>query len=181
MLLVSMGCAIETATPVNPGTVLDLMSTVSTTYSYVKDVQSISSSMGDVFGWSGHDPNEYIASGPYKNKTRFFRGVMKAMMRPTGLTGYYETFTPSIPGIDDPSSYYAIRQKHSWSNVLSDNYDTEDLFNVFTTPLGVQSKYDWYNHNTWPATMIPGRKDPNNNTRRRHKKRKQRKKRRSRS
>lgn len=99
-LLVGMGCAIETATPVNPGTALDLMQTVSTTYSYVKDVEQMLTSAADVFGLSSHSPQEYIASGPYKDKPRWFRGLLKSMLRPTGITGYYETFTPAIPGLD---------------------------------------------------------------------------------
>lgn len=172
MALVSMGCAIETATPVNPTTALDLMSTVSTTYSYVKNVQSISGQLADLFGFSGHAPTEYVKSGAYKNKPRWFRDVMKVFMKPTGLTGYYETFTPTIPGLDDPikskdyqrdsQAYNQIASHGIWDYATSNRM--MNIFDLFSTPLGIQSKYDWYNHNAWPATWLPGRKDPDDDS-----------------
>lgn len=164
--LVSAGCMIETSTPINPTTATDLFQTVTTTYSYLKDVQTMSSSIGDVFGLTDHDPNEFIRSGGYKSKPRWFKGLMKSMLRPTGLTGYYETFTPSIAGLDDSNSKYAKRSRKILNRIdreglkFSDLYGENSIWDAFTTPLGVQSKYDWYNQNASPATLLPKRKDP---------------------
>lgn len=164
--LVSAGCMIETSTPINPTTATDLFQTVTTTYSYLKDVQTMSTSIGDVFGLSGHDPHEYIRSGGYKSKPRWFKGVMKSLLKPTGLTGYYETFTPSIAGLDDPTSKFAKRSNKILNRIdrrglqFSDFYGDNSIWNALTTPLGVQSKYDWYNQNASPATWLPKRKNP---------------------
>lgn len=42
---------------------------------------------------------------------------------------------------------------------MNGNISLENLDAVFATPLGAQSKYDWYNNNTWPASWLPSRKE----------------------
>lgn len=168
LALISMGAGVETATPINPVTILDLATTVTTTYAFAKDMAALMPYIGDMLGLTGHDLDEFVRSGAYKNKPRWFRDIMK-LTKWTGVGGFYESFTPAIPGIDDPKKSTYIKENAKRIDRLENNGfpymlspdGIYDMYRIGTTPLGLQSKYDWYQGNTFPATLLPKRKDPN--------------------
>lgn len=165
-LLVSMGCMIETSTMVLPTTVLDLATTVTTTYSFVKDQYRFFQLFGDITGFEKGNSDSYVKSGAYKNKPKWFRDIMK-ISKVTGAGGYYETFTPAIEGLDNPKKSDDVKQNVErrkrlekggipYASTMDGMYD---MYKYATTPLGMQSKYDWYNGNAFPANLLPSRKD----------------------
>lgn len=145
--LVMAGAMIETATMINPMTVLDLITTVTTAESFLEDLLSFFSASAEVMGLSDKDVNEYVQHGsPYTGKPRWFKYLMKMALRPTGLTGYYETFAPTIPGLDNPDSK-EMKQEYTY-----------DHFWDYITTKGMNSKYNYYQRTVFPGTLLPSSK-----------------------
>ena len=83
-----------------------------------------------------------------------------------GIAGYYETFTPAIPGLDNPDKSPYLKRQAEALNKLDNMSPLEmaspegigAMSDAFTTPLGAQGVYDWYSHNTSPMTWLGSRK-----------------------
>lgn len=145
--LVAAGAMIETATMINPMTALDLITTVTTAESFLEDLLSFFSASAEVIGLSDKDVNEYVQHGsPYTGKPRWFKYLMKMALRPTGITGYYETFAPTIPGLDNPKSK-EMKQVGTYDN-----------FWDYITAKGMNSKYNYYQRSVFPGTLLPSSK-----------------------
>lgn len=156
------GCAIESSTPISPTTVLDLFNTVTTIYSFIKDVSRFTNYTKQMLGLSDDDITDNVTSGGYKYKPIWFRDLMKIVMKPTGLTGYYETFTPSIEGLDSKKSKYLkpsiaakTRLKNNDIDYMLSGKGLKDIQEAYTTPMGPKGKLNWYMSNAFPATMLP--------------------------
>lgn len=169
LLVIFGGAAVEAATAINITTVLDLFTTATATYGYMKSLMRIIPPIKDAFGLSDKPKDEYNSRGyKYKYKKKWFQDAMTLVrLSPVpGIAGYYETFTPAIPGLDNPDkSPYLKRQAEALNKLdkmspldMASPEGIGAMSDAFTTPLGAQGVYDWYSHNAAPMTWLGSRK-----------------------
>ena len=126
-------------------------------------------SIKDAFGLSDKPKDEYNSRGyKYKYKKKWFQDAMTlTRLSPLpGIAGYYETFTPAIPGLDNPDKSPYLKRQAEALNKLDNMSPLEmaspegigAMSDAFTTPLGAQGVYDWYSHNAAPMTWLGSRK-----------------------
>lgn len=169
LLVIVGGAGVEAMTAINITTVLDLFTTATAIYGYMKQLMNLIPPIKDAFGLSDKPKDEYNTRGyKYKYKKKWFQDAM-TLTRLTpwpGIAGYYETFTPAIPGLDNPDKSPYLKRQAEALNKLDNMSPLEmaspegigAMSDAFTTPLGAQGVYDWYSHNTAPMTWLESRK-----------------------
>ena len=164
---VLVGCAIETATPVNITTISDLLTSVTTINDYLQSVYIPFQYMGNWIGVLDYDSDKYITQKAYKNKPKWFRDALRSIfLRPTGLAGAYETFAPVIPGIDNPEKERTEKTVKKYDKFIrtfkSGGYDypntlegIQAVYDMLLTNEGVKSNVGYYVGKVTPATLVP--------------------------
>lgn len=98
--LVTVRTFISRTTPIDPRTVLDLLSSASVTKSTIDDATNYFTLMYDLSPFSEYKSTDLIKSGAYKGKERWFRDIVK----PTFLGNLYENAT--YQGNKSKQQYY---------------------------------------------------------------------------
>lgn len=138
LLFLTGGMAIELTSMFAITTVLDLMTSVTTSYSFIIKVLQFPIKMFN-YATGNSDPEKNITNGAYKHKPALLKDFSETVLAPTGIAGYYKTFSPSIPGLDTKTvKGQKVPLEGRWA-----------------TPEGAKSSYGYYNQNVFPATLIP--------------------------
>lgn len=98
--MVTVRTFISRTTPIDPRTVLDLLSSASVTKSTIDDATNYFTLMYDLSPFSEYKSTDLIKSGAYKGKERLFRDIVK----PTFLGNLYENAT--YQGNKSKQQYY---------------------------------------------------------------------------
>ena len=148
------------------GTVFDLISTVTTIKKWIDDVSGL---IGDVARATGIGTEkkltDYVgANSPYSNKPYWFKMLMERILAPTGVTGIYRTFTPQIEGLDKEGTIpkEKLEAQHRVQDLLKNDpvsiftsQGLSDFYEGYTSSMGSESTYRFYQGNVFPATLAP--------------------------
>ena len=148
------------------GTVFDLISTVTTIKKWIDDVSGL---VGDVARATGIGTEkkltDYVgANSPYSNKPYWFKMLMERILAPTGVTGVYRTFTPYIEGLDKEGTIpkEKLEAQHRVQDLLKNDpasiftsQGLSDFYEGYTSSMGSESSYRFYQGNVFPATLAP--------------------------
>lgn len=151
------------------GTVFDLISTVTTIKKWIDDVSGL---VGDVARATGIGTEkkltDYVgANSPYSNKPYWFKMLMERILAPTGVTGVYRTFTPQIEGLDKEGTIpkEKLEAQHRVQDLLKNDpvsiftsQGLSDFYEGYTSSMGAESTYRFYQGNVFPATLAPSLK-----------------------
>lgn len=173
LALIFARVSIEISSPISLNTVSDLWTSVTVCQKLLDNYLSIFKKMSILFGYGDHEPDEIIKSGSYKGNPYWFKSFLESsgmlFLDPDmwAATGYYRTFTPVIPDVTE-SKYnkYVKKQSSAIRNIENNDFSyifskegLSDFGNIIATPMGVQSKFDYYHKNVQPATMLPDIKE----------------------
>ena len=148
------------------GTVFDLISTVTTIKKWIDDVSGL---VGDVARATGIGTEkkltDYVgANSPYSNKPYWFKMLMERILAPTGVTGVYRTFTPYIEGLDKEGTIpkEKLEAQHRVQDIIKNDpmsiftsQGLSDFYEGYTSSMGAESTYRFYQGNVFPATLAP--------------------------
>lgn len=170
LTLVLLGASVEMASMgFMLSTVFDLISTVTTIKKWIDDVSGL---VGDIARITGIGTDKKLtdpvgANSPYSNKPYWFKMLLERILAPTGITGVYRTFTPQIEGLDDPEKIPAdkLESQHRIQDLIKNDpasiftpQGLNDLYNGYTSSMGAESSYRYYQENVFPANLAPSLK-----------------------
>jgi hypothetical protein len=113
-----------------PGTIMELLTSPTTVYSYITDVGRTLDLCADFLGINGHSNDEMIKSGAYKNMSRGTRDVLK-MFKANGVDNLVRNW--HTDGVKSVLNYYSKITPTEWFIPAKESKSSKESTNTVST------------------------------------------------
>lgn len=113
-----------------PGTIMELLTSPTTVYSYITDVGRTLDLCADFLGINGHSNDEMIKTGAYKNMSRGTRDVLK-MFKANGVDNLVRNW--HTDGVKSVLNYYSKITPTEWFIPAKESKSSKESTNTVST------------------------------------------------